>query len=39
MEKLLFRESFSEIPGEAQVMTIELLETVCAYSLSINPRI
>jgi hypothetical protein len=33
MAKLLYRKSFSEIPGKAQAMTIELLETICACAM------
>ncbi|WP_158243763.1 hypothetical protein [Sinorhizobium medicae] len=29
MTRLLYRESFSDIPRVAQSMTIELLETIC----------
>ncbi|WP_234825980.1 hypothetical protein [Sinorhizobium meliloti] len=29
MTRLLYRESFSDIPRVAQAMTIELLETIC----------
>lgn len=29
MTRLLYRESFSDIPRAAQSMTIELLETIC----------
>lgn len=32
MAKLLLREDFSEVPGEAQAITIALLETVCKSS-------
>lgn len=32
MAKLLLREGFSEVPGEAQAVTIALLETVCTSS-------
>lgn len=37
MKKLLYRESFSEIPAEAQAMTVELLETVCALPTGAQP--
>ncbi|WP_416799374.1 hypothetical protein [Ciceribacter azotifigens] len=29
---LRYRERFSDVPKQAQAMTIELLETVCAIS-------
>lgn len=37
MKRLLYRESFSEIPAKAQAVTIELLETVCANSTGARP--
>lgn len=36
MAKLLLREDFSEIPGEAQAITIALLESVCTSSHSLK---
>jgi hypothetical protein len=32
MTRLLYQEPFSEIPREAQAMTIQLLETIVAHS-------
>ncbi len=39
MMSLLYRERFSDVPKEAQAMTIELLKTVCAISDDVSdPR-
>lgn len=33
MANLLYRDDFAEIPSQAQLMTVELLETICASSI------
>ncbi|WP_416066726.1 nucleotidyl transferase AbiEii/AbiGii toxin family protein [Rhizobium sp. ZK1] len=39
MTRLLYRESFSEIPPKAQAMTIELLETICGSTTGAKPSV
>ncbi|WP_245269737.1 hypothetical protein M728_005628 (plasmid) [Ensifer sp. WSM1721] len=39
MARLLYRQSFSDVPRLAWAMTIEILETVCTNSTDAKPNI